>query len=638
MDNLLNEVFASTPNLRERLHRVLAAIVVLEYPTVATLSDLLELDTPDVVLAAHKLGAIVEIEELPTLPPTLTEFPIEMYISAMVSFTDSSWEEFLTDKSSAGDLWVDSEATYQMLLKRADYLLSKSISPSPIAMHRSTWTAIFQYLTRLWAEPEDESPCSWKDSWPLFGKALEKFRFADSAQQRSITLNPQSVRTFRLFLRCCQEKTGDEYLSEEGENCKTAQSVIVAALREWFEDPASDSHGMFVMCSYLFNSETTMWTGKVQEISEQPHLSRDTVLRIIDQSRGFIDLDTGNKYDFQHPASHALRVCVDWSLMDVIENSDLVGPEFFTSYREVRICALRDSYEEFLSEQDPAALKRKAWGLFLKPMRNPIILTLDPDIDHPATSSLWTLIDRIRSPQSLAVLLSPDLDYNGCHSLFIPLMSFVTLNCQKASTLGPNFEALDRKLRNLFTVLIQNGALAAAFAHPDYQDARQQRHNMTMYRNISNLEGFDQGRWLDLIDSTSHTTILEFFLGGRLVECFYGWKPASVSVESTESSKIVELLSSLRLKLQGGGPRVISKYKPLLSWGSFVDGLKCWQEKYVERNSNTALVLDELCAQLSSIDWPSILNYEDEYDESEDEDTDEESGEHNVESDDDAED
>ncbi|KAF9528258.1 hypothetical protein CPB83DRAFT_854717 [Crepidotus variabilis] len=644
MDSIYSQFLSfSPPSLRERLHRVLSAVVVLEHPTMATLSDLLELDSSDILPTLQNLGLIVEIEELPTLPPTLAEFPLATYISPIVSFQDVAWKEFFTDQSRAKDFWIDYEAARKTLQNRADHLLSTSISPSPIAMHRSTWKTIFHGLSGLWPENEDYER-SWDDSWPLFALELKNFQHADLAHQRLVTSNPQSIMTFCLLLRCCKEGTDDEYLSEEGVNFKTAQSVVAAALREWFEDQSPNSTGMFDILPYLFRSETSMWTETVQEMSNQPHLSWDIVLGIIDRSRGFVNLDTGNVYAFHDPTSHPLRVCVDWSLMDVIENSNLVGSEFFKAYREVRIRALRDTYEAFLNEEDLTLLKHKAWDLFLKPMRDSYILILNPDIDDPPSCSLSILIDRIHSPQSLSVLLGPNLAYLGCHTLFTPLMSFVILNCQKASMLGPSFKNLHQKLKDLLVIFLQNGALTAAFADPDTHDALQRRHNITIYRTISNLEGFDRGQWLDLIDNTAHTTILEFFLGEDLVRCFYGWKPSTAAVEwarhfaeATYSSKIIECLLALHARLHDHttGSKIIIKYKPLLSPGSFTDGLGAWKEKYVEQNSTAAVVLNNLRVQLSSIDWSDVIEYEDESDESDDEeDTDANSGEDDEESDD----
>ncbi|KAF9522588.1 hypothetical protein CPB83DRAFT_864249 [Crepidotus variabilis] len=612
MDVLCEQVFSSClPPARERLQNVLSAVVVLQNPTIATLSDLLDIDASDVLAVLHSLGDIVGIEELPAIPPSVTEFPIATYLSPIVSFLDDSWSEFLTDKSRAGHLWVDHRLSHKMLQERADFLLSKSISPSPIPMHRSTWTAIFHSLAGLWTEYEDEIIRPWDKSWPLFTNELKTFQLADPTQQRLVTSNLLSLRTFRFLLRCCKEVRDDAFLSEEGANFRTAQSVVAAALRARFEDPSPASKGFFTVLSHLFRREMMLvWTDTVEEISKQPHLSWETVLGIVDHSHGFIDLDFGPL------TSHELRVSVDWSLLDVIEDSKVIGQQFFDAYRDARINALQDTYEEFLNEEDPVLLQHKAEGLFRKPMiRKPLIL-IKPEIDESVTP-LLLLLDRIYTAQSLAVLLSPDLTHLGRHSLFIPLVLFVILNCQEVIMIGPNIKTQNGMSQELIVLFIQNGVLAAAFGDPDYHDALEQRQLFMIYKTLCDFEGLHWGRWFYLADSATHTAIVEFFLGEYLVERLYDGEVTRVWVEwahhfsgANSSSKIVQLLLFLRLTLQDGGPRIISVYAPLLSTGSFAAGVKIWTQKYVKQNSNDALTLYELCARLASIDWSTVVKYQ----------------------------
>ncbi|KAF9533306.1 hypothetical protein CPB83DRAFT_542186 [Crepidotus variabilis] len=210
MDILYSRVFSScSPAARERCHSILSAIVIFETPTIATLSDLLQIHTSHLLLDLHHLANIIKVEELPTLPTTVThsEFPVAAYLSPIVSFSDDSWREFCKNKSRAGDFWVDSEATHKSLLERADLLLARSISPSPIHIHHSTWKMIFYYLTDAWSDnkAKDDFVGYWKASWPLFAEEFKTFQSSDPTQQGVLTGNQQCVRAFRLLLRCFTE-------------------------------------------------------------------------------------------------------------------------------------------------------------------------------------------------------------------------------------------------------------------------------------------------------------------------------------------------------------------------------------------------------------------------------------------------
>ncbi|KAF9533308.1 hypothetical protein CPB83DRAFT_846226 [Crepidotus variabilis] len=640
-------------------------------PTIAALRDLLEINTSDISNALHHLMDIIEIEELPTFPSTTTdlEFSVAEYLSPMISFPDISWRKFFTDKSRAGESWVNSRATHKLLLERADLLLSQCISstPSPTTMHHSTWKIIYHHLSGLWldnglGESESEFVRSWEAAWPLFVEELTNFQCSDLIQQDKLTANPQCIRALRLLIRCGTEDNSTAI----SEDIDFFRCIVSEALISWFEGqhqptvtPSEHSvnhdhepklelepKNFLHLLPYLTASETSMYAETLPNIISESHLSSDCILQIISQnsqSGGFIDLDTGNPDHFDDGASgHALRICVDWSLLDLLEYPCLsdVGQNLFEAYRRIQVCAIRERLEELLElgeeSRDEVVVWRVARGVARKLGRSSKVLVLrddldqDDDEDEDERSSLSALLNRIGSPRSLEVLLSPTLAYRACHELFIPLLLLIVLNCKAASTLGPKFTTRHSKLQNLLVTLIQHGILNNAFRDTEYHDLLHQRTLFKIYKSLLEVDGFDHGKWLDLADDTTHTTILEFLLADSILERYHEKKAAGVRVywsthfsRANGSTKIIELLRALsdRLDLRNvngsenseTNSAVLVKYAPLFSEPescgseSFLEGLSIWKEKYVERSSDASRVIDELCAQLECVDWDSFV-------------------------------
>lgn len=83
IDGIFNQILSFSPYLppRRRLHHILNAIIIFREPTIATLSDLLELDQSELSLFLQNLKDLVKIEELPTVSLlTPTNFPILRYL------------------------------------------------------------------------------------------------------------------------------------------------------------------------------------------------------------------------------------------------------------------------------------------------------------------------------------------------------------------------------------------------------------------------------------------------------------------------------------------------------------------------------------------------------------------------------
>ncbi|KAF9526165.1 hypothetical protein CPB83DRAFT_502243 [Crepidotus variabilis] len=126
MDVLYTQILMGRPiHLRDRILRVLGATIVLHKTTIATLSDLLNETVSNITTVLRGLRAVVKVQDLP-----LSEFSSNVHklISPMVSFYHLSFREFLIDKTRAGDLWIDEDATKKGLTQHADFLLAKSLS------------------------------------------------------------------------------------------------------------------------------------------------------------------------------------------------------------------------------------------------------------------------------------------------------------------------------------------------------------------------------------------------------------------------------------------------------------------------------------------------------------------------------
>ncbi|KAF9522979.1 hypothetical protein CPB83DRAFT_68707 [Crepidotus variabilis] len=514
IDTLYTQILSVYPNrLRDSLLRILGMIIHREdgRVTVASLSDLLNLAPLEVWTILRSIRAVVKIKELPAIPPHDTNFSLSNYLSPTVIIRHISLKEFLINQDRARDFWVDMNLMEAILCRRSDFLLASSISGSVSTniVHPATWICV---RCPIWSPETGTFDVS---SWPLFIQEFSKYKMARLHSQ-ALDCKPQSLKTFCWILGCWKNWRSFEHSTSLNEDFETVKTIVTIALRERFKPLSQAVLDLFALLSYFDYTEKAMFATTLGAIKKRPDLSFSASLRALDSASVFLSLDKGNSGGFnrhKEPTMSDMRVGVNWSIMDILLDSELVGTRLYTAHREARIIALSRCYKDFLLREIPGSksFQANAQFLFRLPMIRPDIMTLK-NIDNSAGSRMGLLIDQICSSRSLAVVCDIAAFGYSTPRFFTPLFIFASVNCLEAKSLGTRFGAIREKLKCLVTRLLQISVLAAVFNHSDYHDPSIHANKLRIYHNLIMLEALDLIRWLDLVDEKTHDAILTYLI------------------------------------------------------------------------------------------------------------------------------
>ncbi|KAF9522438.1 hypothetical protein CPB83DRAFT_113095 [Crepidotus variabilis] len=433
MDTLYAQILSACPiRLRTCLLNILAMVASYRDGRVciASLCDLLDLAPLDVSTAIRSLRAILDIRDLPTLPPHSTDFCLSKYLSPTITIRHISLEEFLTDKARARDFWIDLDTLKMMLLRRSDIILASSISDSAglITIHPLTWRCLL--WPRMPVEPGKRHHSSWPKSWPLFIREFSKYRDADAMQSQVTGWSLQKSKAFCFLLSHWNNSRRFQADIASNEDFQMTQYIVSTSLRQWFDPLSSRSLDLFALFAYFHNTETSL-AANLEAINERSDISFHAALRAIESADIFLQLDNGNPTRQEECSARDVRVCVDWSIIDILTDPKLIGEDIYIAYRNAQLLALSCCYNNFLIEESLSldSFRKKSLSVFSYPMLREDILMLHDNIDDGNVSTMGALITQICSPRSLAVLCNTAAFDENAHYFFTPFFLFITMNC-----------------------------------------------------------------------------------------------------------------------------------------------------------------------------------------------------------------
>ncbi|KAF9522989.1 hypothetical protein CPB83DRAFT_69141 [Crepidotus variabilis] len=430
MDILYSQILSVCPTrLQSNLIDILGLINLEGAIPISGVADLLDLPPSDVVTIIRSLRSILDIGDLPTLPPHNTRFSLSSYLSPNISIRHTSLREFLSDKARAGGFWVDLDITQAKLLERSDFVLSSSISDSASSMiiHPATWKCL---LRPGWSRQTGGLNAS---DWPRFSREFSKYQATSSPRCPPAGCRLQCSKAFCYLLGIWNKHSWIMDQIASPEDFHIVQSLVATSLRECFHSLTQESLDLFALLKYFHLTEKSTYATTLEAIANQPDISFDVALRAIDSASIFFTLET-DKY-YTKPSFRDVSICVDWSIMEILMDSNLIGEDIYIAHRNARILALSDCYNSLLQEIPSSdSFRRKASSVFDLPQITWDILMLKDNTDNGSGSTMEAFINRICSPRSLAVLCnSAAFDYSTSY-FFVPFFFFVTTNCVRASS------------------------------------------------------------------------------------------------------------------------------------------------------------------------------------------------------------
>ncbi|KAF9533826.1 hypothetical protein CPB83DRAFT_844580 [Crepidotus variabilis] len=574
IDVLYTQILLVCPtHLRDCLLRVLAAIIVLDDTTIAALSDLLDENPSNIITVLRGLRAVVKINELP-----LSCIDFHKVISPSLSVYHVSLKEYLTDKSRAGDLWIDEDAMEKELIQRADFLLAMSLSDIPVTMHHQTWASL-----RSLAPPATQ-PASgdcWP-GWPLFVQQYSKLE-----KRLTGVLSPQQIAASCFLLRFGPDKGSDVRADE------FYLSRMATALQKHLHS-SPNRLGLFD----ILQNFTLLWTdsdvfyfeSSLSMLAQQLHLTSSSLADAMETVHIFLE--------FELTDSDVL-VYLHRSLVDILNRPKLVGWDAHMAYREAVLLSISASYNKPIIFNNFELFQAQvSW------LNNSL---LGDDSAAASTSALTsspamlTLLTRMRSPLFQEVIISHLLQLFEDPLVCIQLLTFIVKNCVKAHTLGPSLQNLVRILSEIAVSLIRNGFLTAVFQDAYYYNCMAQQET---YKDLFGKENPIRDKCLSAMSRKDHTTIVEYALFDvdtflhEILRIDIMWREHFTKANYSDiiTKGLIKLYTELPVRGNFAG------FVP----DSFILGIMAWKQMYIEVGSEDDKDLNELCILLQLWCMPKL--------------------------------